>query len=136
MQQISEKLITIYSEALLERRSMESFMINKHYAVYVLFSILLLHNAITDATITYAPDGTPYDSSKPMGAGRVQRKEADDSSQVRHAPSQIRYAPPENPFAPSAPPQNPFAPAETGTAGIQNKNPSRSSTSGLLIRTQ
>jgi hypothetical protein len=37
----------------------------KHYAVYVLLSILLSHNAIIHATVLCAPDGTPYDPSKP-----------------------------------------------------------------------
>ena len=101
--------------------------------------MILSGNAITQAILTYAPDGTiydsdsvpsthatttytpksgpytytlngmPYDPSKPK-----QRKNADDAPLIRYAP-----------------PQNPFAPAETGTGGIQNKNPSRSSTSGL-----
>jgi hypothetical protein len=94
-------------------------MVYKHYAVYMLLSILLSHNAVTHAILIYAPDGTIYDPDKPMGPGRVQRKETDDSSQMRHVP-----------------PQNPFAPAETGTAGRQNKNPSRSSTSGISTRTK
>jgi hypothetical protein len=39
-------------------------MIHKRYAVCVLLSILLSHNAVTHATLVCAPDGTPYDPSK------------------------------------------------------------------------
>ena len=49
-------------------------MIHKHYAVYVLLSVLFSHNAIIHATVLCAPDGTPYDPSQPVSRGRVQEK--------------------------------------------------------------
>jgi hypothetical protein len=36
-------------------------MLYKRYAVCVLLSILLSHNAVIQATLVCAPDGTPYD---------------------------------------------------------------------------
>jgi hypothetical protein len=111
-------------------------MPHKHYITYALISMILSGNAITQAILTYAPDGTIYDPDKailtygPDGTISGSVKGSYDPSK----PMQRKDA--DAPLIRYAPPQNPFAPAETGTGGIQNKNPSRSSTSGISVRTK